>query len=428
MSSPAVPITPPGQPTGGNRARRGLLGMPGPTLGAGGGSGFPAAPGLEPMNRPSRYLTRMILFLVAVLAICALLWGPLVRAFMNNPPLNGMILGVLILGIAYVFRQVIMLGPEVTWLENFRRNQPNLSTQAAPHLLAPMATMLGERKGRLTLSTASQRSLLDSIGSRLDESRDISRYLIGLLIFLGLLGTFWGLLETVNAISDVIGKLTVSSTDVGQLFNDLKAGLKAPLSGMGTAFGTSLFGLAGSLVLGFLDLQASQAQNRFYNDLEEWLSGMTRLSSGGPVGDGDQPIPAYIQALLEQTADGLENLQRIMVRGEENRISSGSNLSALTERLSALTDQMRAEQSLMVKLAENQMDLKPLILRLSDIAGKSGFGIDDASRGHIRNLDLHMARMIEDMTNGRSQIIQELRSEIRLLARTIAALAEETEN
>jgi hypothetical protein len=317
-----------------------------------------------------------------------------------------------------------VLNPEVAWIDSFRRNQPGLSMAKAPRLLSPMAKMLGERKGRISLSALSMRSILDSIGSRLDESRDISRYLIGLMIFLGLLGTFWGLLETVGAVSGVIAGLS-TATDVGTLFNDLQTGLKAPLSGMGTAFGTSLFGLAGSLVLGFLDLQAGQAQNRFYNDLEEWLSSLTRLSSGGPVTDGDQAVPAYIQALLEQTADNLENLQRTMARGEEGRAVANHTLTSLTERLTQLTEQMRTEQSLMVRLAESQMELKSVLGRLADAAGRGGLGVDEATRGHIRSLDVHMGRMIEDAASGRAQMIQEIRNEIRLLARTIAALAED---
>ncbi len=244
------------------------------------------------------------------------------------------------------------------------------------------------------------------------------------MIFLGLLGTFWGLLETVGAVSGVIAGLS-TATDVSTLFNDLQTGLKAPLSGMGTAFGTSLLGLAGSLVLGFLDLQAGRAQNRFYNELEEWLSSLTRLSTGGPISDGDQPVPAYIQALLEQTADNLENLQRTMARAEDSRSSGNQAIASLADRLTQLTEQMRAEQSLMVRLAESQLELKPVLSKLADVAGRGGLGIDDSTRTHIRSLDVHMARLVEDTSSGRTQLIQEIRNEIRLLARTIAALAEE---
>ncbi|HJS33621.1 MAG TPA: flagellar motor protein MotA [Alphaproteobacteria bacterium] len=376
------------------------------------------------MTRPYRFLFRMVLFLLAVIAVCLALRAGLTDAFLANPPLNGMIIGVLLLGVGYNFRQVLVLNPEVTWIEHFRRDQPKLSRFKPPRLLAPMATMLGDRKGRVSLSAIATRSMLDSIGSRLDESRDISRYLIGLEIFLGLLGTFWGLLETVGAVSSVIGGLS-TTTDTAALFNDLQAGLKAPLSGMGTAFGTSLFGLAGSLVLGFLDLQASQAQNRFYNDLEEWLSSLTRLSSGGPLAESEQAVPAYIQALLEQTADNLENLQRTMARAEEGRGASNTTLAGLADRLTQLTEQMRAEQSLLGRLAEAQMELKPVLTRLADAAGRAGPGGDEALRTHLRNMEVYLARIIEDGAAGRTQMTQDLRNEIRLLARTIAALAEE---
>jgi hypothetical protein len=310
----------------------------------------------------------------------------------------------------------------VRWIEDFRRDQPGLSVQAPPRLLSPMATMLGERAGRLTLSAISMQTLLDGISARLDEARDISRYFIGLLIFLGLLGTFWGLLDTINSVGTVVQSLTVGDGDFATIFQDLKAGLQAPLAGMGTAFSSSLFGLAGSLVLGFLDLQASQAQNRFYNDLEEWLSSLTRLGTGGALVESGQPIPAYVNALLEQTADSLDSLQRTLSRSEESRIAAEARLMDLTEKLATLTDQMRAEQSLMVKLVENQMDMKPLLQRLNETFGADGSGLDEATRSHIRNIDVYMSRLLEETVSGRSQMVEELRSEIKLLARTIAAL------
>ena len=338
-----------------------------------------------------------------------------------------MILGVLLLGIVYNFRQVLMLYPEVAWIERFRHDRTALSYSRAPRLLAPMATMMGERSDHLRLSALSMRSLLDSISSRLDESRDISRYTIGLLIFLGLLGTFWGLLDTVGAIRDVIGGLSVGSGDLARVFGDLKSGLEAPLAGMGTAFSSSLFGLGGSLALGFLDLQAGQAQNRFYNDLEEWLSSLTRLSSGALSADGDQAVPAYVQALLEQTAESLENLQRTLARGEENRISANTNLMGLVEKLETLTDHMRTEQALMMKLTESHTEMKPILARLAEVGAPSTVSLDEATRTHIRNLDVHMARLIDDLGAGREETIQQVRSEIKLLARTIAAIAEEAD-
>ena len=345
---------------------------------------------------------------------------------MANAPLNGLIIGVLVLGVIYNFRQVIMLYPEVSWIETFRQNGQATSQSSQPRLLASMATMLGERnRDHLSLSALSMRSLLDGIYSRLDESRDLSRYTIGLLIFLGLLGTFWGLLGTVASIGNVIANLSINA-DTSAVFADLKDGLQAPMTGMGTAFSSSLFGLAGSLVLGFLDLQAGQALNRFYNDLEEWLSSLTRLSSGAlsASGEGDQSVPAYVQALLEQTAESLESLQRTISRGEESRISANNTLMAVGEKMGTLSDHMRTEQALMMKLAESQLEMKPILARLAEnsgsLGGSSG-GLDEATRSHIRNLDVYMARLVEELGSGREDIISQLRSEIKLLARTIAA-------
>ena len=292
-------------------------------------------------------------------------------------------------------------------------------------MLAPMARMLSSRQsGRVTLSPASLQTLLDGIAARLDETRETSRYLIGTLVFLGLLGTFYGLLETVSSVGNVIGALNVGASDIGRAFADLKSGLEAPLHGMSTAFSTSLFGLAGSLVLGFLDLQAGQAQNRFYNDLEDWLSTYTRLSAG-PYGDGgDASMPAYLHALLEQTADSMENLQRIIARSEEGRIAAHNTLVSLTDRLSVLSEHMKAGQMLMLRLAENQIELQPSLTRLTAVAENS-LGQDDVLRTHLRNIEAYVARLTEDVAEGRAQSVQELRGEIRLLARTIAGLAEE---
>ena len=373
------------------------------------------------MTQPQRYLTRMTVFVVAVIVVAGALYAPLERAFLANPVLNGVILGVLVLGIGYVLRQVVQLKPEVDWLETYRRNEPGLSVQRAPTLLAPMATMLGERGDRhMSLSALSMRSLLDGISSRLDESREISRYLIGLLIFLGLLGTFWGLLETVNSVGTTVKGLSASEGDFQALFANLQAGLAAPLSGMGTAFSSSLFGLAGSLVLGFLELQAGQAQNRFYNDLEEWLSSLTRLSSGA-LAEGDQSVPDYVSALLEQTADSLSNLQRTLSSGEESRVTANATLLALADKLATLTDQMRAEQDLLVKLVETQTEVKPVLERLTEATDKmADGGLDEASRTHLRNIDVYTARLLEESAQGRSELVDGIRSELKVLARTVA--------
>ena len=377
------------------------------------------------MTRPSRYLVRMFVFTAAVLGLAGVLAQPLYRYFMGNWLVNGVILFILAIGTVYIFRQVILLYPEISWIERFRRNQnSNVSTEDMPRLLSPLATMLADRRGgKMTLSALSMRTLLDGIQTRLDETRESSDYLRGLLLFLGLLGTFYGLLQTVQSVPAVIQGLSVGTTDAARAFGEFKAGLMPILSGMGTAFSASLFGLAGSLVIGFLGLQAALAQNLFYNNLEEWLSGYTRLSGGALGGEGgDGSVPAFIQALLEQTADGLENLQRIMTRGEESRIAANANTLALTERLTTLADQMRIGQNLLLKLAEQQGELKPVLTRLAEGAGGAG---QDESRAHLRNIEVYLARLAEDLPQGRGEAVQEIRNEIRLLARTIAALAQE---
>lgn len=382
------------------------------------------------MSRTTAFLVRMALFVLVVAGGAALLYPTLEHAFMANPVINGVILGVLVIGIAHAFRVVAGLGLETNWIERFQRGTDGgtISERDAPRLMASAATLLtkrSERTGQLQLSAGGMQTILDGVATRLDESRETSRYMVGLLVFLGLLGTFWGLLETVRSVGDVIGGLNLAATDVAGAFEDLKAGLKTPLSGMGTAFASSLFGLAGSLVLGFLALQAGQAQNRFYNDLEEWLSSLTRLSSGSLGGDGDQSVPAYIQALLEQTADSLENLQRTMARSEDNRIAYQTEMSALNQKLGTLADSMKTEQQLMLRLAEGQNDFSAALQQLAERgSGQS----DEQMRQHVRNIDAHLSRLLEELSRGRAETVQEIRGEIRLLARTIAANAASGDN
>ena len=377
------------------------------------------------MTRPSAYLIRMAVFLVAVAVIAVVLSAALVTAFATNPLLNALIACVLAIGIAWNLRQVIRLTPEVRWAETFQQSRARLAGLPAPVLLAPMASMLSSRSAkatgagndRFTLSAPAMRSLLDSLASRLDESRELSRYMTGLLIFLGLLGTFWGLLLTVGAVANVINGMSVGSGDINALFDQLKSGLARPLQGMGTAFSSSMFGLAGALVLGFLDLTAGQAQNRFFNELEEWLAGLTRLSSGVLGGEGETSVPVYVQALLEQTAENMENLQRILVRGEDGRQQANQAIVALTDKIGLLSDTMRSNQQLMLRIAETQSSLGPALQRLGERGG------DDAARNHLRNIEAGLARLLGEIERGRAQSTSELRNDIRVLTRTIAGLA-----
>lgn len=252
-------------------------------------------------SEPRIYLIRMLLCVVFVVLVGAILFDPLWLSFQANVVINSVIIGALVLGTLYTFRRVTTLWPEIRWVKEFRRSEPGMSVPSRTALLAPMAAMLREHSGPMRLNTLGLRSILDSIGARLDESRDVSRYMIGLLVFLGLLGTFWGLLDTVTAVGGAIRSLSSEVGPAENMFDDLRLALEGPLAGMGTAFSSSLFGLAGSLVLGFLDLQAAQAQNRFYNDLEEWLSTVTQIGSSGATDSaGDPRVDAIAAQLAEQ--------------------------------------------------------------------------------------------------------------------------------
>jgi len=297
------------------------------------------------MTKPYSTLIWMVIFVVAAALAATFVYEPIIFALKTNPWFNALIFLILIIGILFNFLQVGRLYKEIDWIEAFRSTDAKRTPDKIPSLLAPMVRMLSKKESdRLTLSTASTRSILDSISSRLDESRDISRYLIGLLIFLGLLGTFWGLLITVSSVGDVIKNMSSGGEDSLMLFENLQSGLQQPLSGMGIAFSSSLFGLAGSLVLGFLDLQSGHAQRRFFNELEDWLSSITHLSSGSVTGDGDAAVPFYIQALLEQTADSIDKLQRTLGEQANERSRLDDNLLKLTHQLAELGDHLKRDQ------------------------------------------------------------------------------------
>lgn len=379
------------------------------------------------MTRPTRYLVRMVVFLVAVGVVVGWLWPELEIIFRSNPPLNVLILVILAVGVVWTLIQVIRLGPEVQWVMDYQHPRRSAASGPRPRLLAPMARMLTAREtgrpgeARFTLSTISTRSLLDSIASRLDESRELARYMTGLLIFLGLLGTFWGLLRTIGGVSDVINNMTLGTSNLPALFEQLKAGLAKPVEGMGIAFSASMFGLSSALVLGFLDLTAGQAQNRFFNELEEWLAGLTRLSSG-LLAEGEGSVPVYVQALLEQTAENMEGLRHIIGRGEEVRTQSNQAILAVSERLASMTDTMRASQQLMLRIGEAQAAITPALQRLADARADPA---DDVARAHLRNIEIYLQRLLTETEQGRVQSTSELRSDLRVLTRTIAALAEE---
>lgn len=379
------------------------------------------------MSYIHRYFIRMMAFLAMMGGVIVVLHQPLLAAFKNNIPLNAAILVTLSLGIGLVFYRLYSLRQEQQWLEGYERGEERFPGMPAPKILLPLSISLGESQHNTQLSTLTLRSILSSVESRLDETRDVSRYLIGLLIFLGLLGTFWGLSQTIGAIAGVITGLEVDATNVKDSFQGLKHGLQAPLMGMGTAFSTSMFGLAGSLILGFLDLQVTKAAGSFYHNLENHLT--LKSKTMGDLGSNASPSysgPAYLQGLLEQTAECMAQLQNIMHRNEDNRSNVLQSLHVVGEKISMLTEQMVSQQVLLKKMAQGQVDLQKQLEHFAAIAGTPAFhGADDGIKQYLRNLDATTLRLLEELIEGRARGIQELRGEIRLVARTISALADQ---
>ena len=315
---------------------------------------------LDPLklSSPRIFLLRMMVFVVLGGLVTFLLHKQIVVAFMANPGLNSVIIFVLLIGIALCLRQVIWLYPEIAWVNNFRLADPGLAVERPPVLLAPMAAILGSRIGRMAVSTQLMRSILDSIATRLDEARDISRYMTGLLVFLGLLGTFWGLIETVSSVGGVIQGLKAGG-DAASMFDSLREGLAAPLSGMGISFSSSLFGLAGSLVLGFLDLQSSQAQNRFYTELEDWLSTTVYDYAAEPAGAGGSG----------EMRNAIDRLRTALHEGGTGTAASGA-MSNLAEAIQGLVQHMRTEQQLIRDWADSQADQQREVKRLLEIIAR----------------------------------------------------------
>jgi len=313
------------------------------------------------LSSPMAFFWTMVIFLIIVGFVAAILFRQAQAAFLSNPGLNGLILGVLLIGILLVFNHVLGLRPEVRWFNSFRAAGSAEKVGRDPVLLAPMRALIG-RHHSVALSTATLRSILDSIATRLDESRDTSRYLIGLLVFLGLLGTFWGLLGTIGSISTVIQSLDAGGGTANDILTALKEGLSAPLNGMGTAFSTSLFGLSSSLILGFLDLQAGRAQNRFYTELENWLSSVTDV--GSELQPAIEGAGTDVQALAEQ-------ILKLAQEGGNSR--STAAMASLAEGIQGLVKNMRSEQQMLRDWIEAQQEeAKALRRTLDRLAARGG--------------------------------------------------------
>ena len=313
---------------------------------------------LDPLklSSPRIFLFRMLVFVVLVGLIAFLLHKQIEVAFMSNPGLNALILGVEVIGVVLALRQVLRLYPEIAWVNNFRLADPGLAVERPPVLLAPMAEILGSRVGRMAISSQMLRGILDSIATRLDEARDISRYMTGLLVFLGLLGTFWGLIETVSSVGGVIQGLKASG-DAGSMFDSLREGLAAPLGGMGISFSSSLFGLAGSLVLGFLDLQSSQAQNRFYTELEDWLSTTVYDHAAEPI---------VAAGGAGEVRGAIERLREAVDQAGGSKAASAA-MSNLAEAIQGLVHHMRTEQQMIRDWVDSQAEQQREIKKLLEV-------------------------------------------------------------
>jgi MotA/TolQ/ExbB proton channel family len=309
------------------------------------------------LSSPRIFLFRMLVFVALGGGVAFLLHKQIEVAFMSNPGLNAVILAVLGIGIILSVRQVMRLYPEIAWVNNFRLADPGLAVDSPPVLLAPMAAILGSRVGRMAMSAQLMRGILDSIATRLDEARDILRYMTGLLVFLGLLGTFWGLIATVSSVGDVIQNLKPGG-DSSSMFDSLRQGLAAPLSGMGISFSSSLFGLAGSLVLGFLDLQSSQAQNRFYTELEDWLSTTVYDQASEPSGAGAN-VAIEVRSAVERLRDAVD---------QAGSGKAASNAMAnLAEAIQGLVHHMRTEQQMIRDWVDSQADQQREIKKLLEV-------------------------------------------------------------
>ncbi len=316
------------------------------------------------LSSPMVFFWSMMIFLIISGFVAAILYRQVQTAFQSNPGLNGLIIGVLAVGILLVFTQVLRLRPEVRWVNSFRAAGDADKVGRDPVLLAPMRALVGRRQ-EMALSTSSLRSILDSIATRLDESRDTTRYLVGLLVFLGLLGTFWGLLGTISSINQVIQSLDPGTGSTDDVLSTLKSGLSAPLTGMGTAFSSSLFGLSGSLILGFLDLQAGKAQNRFYTELENWLSTVTDVDSGAPAAALSQGTTDEIRALSER-------MQKLALEGGTTQRTTQA-MASLAEGIQGLVKNMRSEQQMLRDWIEaQQAESRAMRETLDKLADKMG--------------------------------------------------------
>ncbi|MGY6634517.1 MAG: biopolymer transporter ExbB [Alkalilacustris sp.] len=378
-------------------------------------------PQRAPQPQFSHPVRQISLMLIVLGLVAAGAWVALPRVgalFVANPWLNGFILLVFAIGVLACFWQVFQISRSVAWIEDFAATDTDAPRAAAPRLLAPLATLLGPRAARSRITATSARSILDSVAARIDEERDITRYIINLLIFLGLLGTFYGLAITVPAVVETIRSLAPTDGESSlAVFDRLMTGLEAQLGGMGTAFSTSLLGLAGSLVVGLLELFAGHGQSRFYRQLEEWVSSITRLGVAGGEGEGAAD-PGALVAMFEQIAEQIEALQDMQTRLAADRAEADARLERMTDAVARLTAGGGAEMAAaLTRVAEGQERLAGLV------EAQGGFGADDGAdaeaRMRLRSIDVHLSRILEEMAAGREETLTDLRSDLAHLTAAV---------
>ena len=374
-------------------------------------------------SQPLRQIALMLVVLILTGAGATLALPSVYPIFAANPYLNGVIIFVFLIGVLACFYQVVQLMGSVRWIENFASDSPDPDT-VAPQLLAPLASLLRTRGARMQVSATSTRSILDSVATRIDEAREITRYIVNMLIFLGLLGTFYGLATTVPAVVDTIRSLAPAEGDGGvDVFSRLMTGLEAQLGGMGVAFGSSLLGLAGSLVVGLLELFAGHGQNRFYQELEDWLSSITRVGfSSGDEASGEQHVMAGV---VDHMAEQMEQLQQLFARSDDSRAQVDEKMGKLADAVDRMTTRMEGTDPASAALERVAAGQERLIATLE--AQGSGEGIDAESRMRLRSIDVQMLRILEEISAGRQETMAELRHDISLLAKALSLPRRDTE-
>jgi len=377
-------------------------------------------------SQPVRQITLMLIVLVLVGFGAYVAFPRVAPVFLANPYLNGFIALVFITGVAACFWQVYQVFSSVKWIIAFAGGRPGQEHVKAPRLLAPLAALLSSRGARMQINASSARSILDSVATRIDELRDITRYIVNLLIFLGLLGTFYGLATTVPAVVETIRSLAPKQGEAGlDIFNRLMTGLEAQLGGMGVAFSSSLLGLAGSLVVGIQELFAGHGQNRFYRELEEWLSTITRL--GFSTGDGDSASDqGAMVAVLDHMAGQMEALQTIFTQSDVSRAMVDERLGSLADSIERMTARMDADDGNTAALSRIADSQAQLVQVLESQAGDGGAHIDAESRMRLRSIDVQLLRILEEMSAGRQETTTDLRTDIAALTKAVRAMARET--